>query len=100
MSIPEWQHKLEIKEFVTGKNPALMIDYILNDPAAANIPEDIKKAKLSRYGYVDPVESKPKSKTSATKSNTTIRGMTDEELHRAVERMEKNKKAKQNDQSN
>jgi hypothetical protein len=54
MSIPAWQHYLEEVEFKLAKTPDLIIDWLLNSPVAKEIPENILKARLAKYGYKEP----------------------------------------------
>jgi len=54
MSIPAWQYKLEEVEFYLKDNPKLIIDWLLNHPNAQEIPTEIRKARLSKYGYQEP----------------------------------------------
>jgi hypothetical protein len=54
MSIPAWQYKLEEVEFKLINKPNLIVDWLLNNPVAKEIPEHIVKARLARYGYKEP----------------------------------------------
>lgn len=59
MSIPAWQYKLEEAEFKTNNDPQLMIAWLLEHPNAKEMPDDIRNARLSRYGYKPPVKEPP-----------------------------------------
>jgi len=86
MSIPAWQYKLEEAEFKTKRDPKLMIAWLLEHPNAKEIPDEVKNAKLSRYGYVPPVAEpavKPKRKPA-------VRPMTADERTAARLRKELN----------
>lgn len=90
MSIPAWQYKLEEAEFRTKNDPQLMIAWLLEHPNAKEIPDEIRNARLTRYGYVPPVAEpavKPKRKTTVRK---TIRPMTADERTAAKLRKEMN----------
>lgn len=52
--IPAWQHRLEQVEFKTKRNPQLMITWLLEHPVAQEMPDNIKKAQLAKYGYEEP----------------------------------------------
>ena len=71
MSIPAWQHKMEEVEFRLRGKPELIIDWLLNNPVASEIPSEIRKSRLSKYGYQEPkpepVEEQPKIKPMTTK---------------------------------
>ena len=54
MSIPAWQYKLEEVEFRLRGKPELIIDWLLNNPVAQEIPAEIRKSRLSKYGYQEP----------------------------------------------
>lgn len=85
MSIPAWQYKLEEAEFRTKNDPQLMIAWLLEHPNAKEIPDEIRNARLTRYGYVPPVAEpavKPRRKT--------IRPMTADERTAAKRRKELN----------
>jgi hypothetical protein len=65
MSIPAWQYKLEEVEFYLKDNPKLIVDWLLNHPNAKEIPTEIRKARLSKYGYQEP-KPEPEVKTFTT----------------------------------
>ena len=79
MSIPAWQYKLEEVEFKLRGKPELIIDWLMNSPLALEIPTEIRKARLSKYGYQEP---KPEPK---------IKPFTAKERKSSKEREEKNK---------
>jgi len=54
MSTPHWQLKLEQVEFSNRDKPDKIIEWLLNDPVAKDIPEAILQARLNRHGYVKP----------------------------------------------
>lgn len=56
MSIPAWQYKLEDVEFKMRDKPMLIIDWLLTHPSAKEIPEDIRQARLAKYGYKPKLE--------------------------------------------
>ena len=60
MSIPAWQYKLEDVEFKMRDKPMLIIDWLLTHPSAKEIPDDIRNARLAKYGYKQkPVVTEP-----------------------------------------
>ena len=59
MSIPAWQYKLEDVEFKMRDKPMLIIDWLLTHPSAKEIPDDIRNARLAKYGY-KPALQEPK----------------------------------------
>lgn len=90
MSIPAWQYKLEEAEFKTKGDPKLMVAWLLEHPNAREIPDEVKNARLTRYGYVPPVVEppvKPKRKPAVRK---TISPMTADERTAAKLRKELN----------
>ena len=68
MSIPAWQYYLEEVEFRLQGKKDLIIDWLLNHPRAQDIPSDVRKARLLRYGYKfpEPVEEQPEIKPFTT----------------------------------
>lgn len=80
MSIPAWQHKMEEVEFKLRGKPELIIDWLLNNPVAKEIPDHILQSRLAKYGYKKPEPEKPK-----------IKPLTAKERKASKEREEKNK---------
>ena len=80
MSIPAWQYKLEEAEFYLKDSPKLIIDWLLNHPNAQEIPAEIRKARLRKYGYQEP---KPEPK---------INPLTTEERQASKQRAKRNRK--------
>ena len=80
MSIPAWQHKMEEVEFRLRGKPELIIDWLLNNPVAQEIPAEIRKSRLSKYGYQEP---KPEPK---------INPLTTEERQASKQRAKRNRK--------
>ena len=80
MSIPAWQYKLEEVEFKLRGKPNLIIDWLLNSPVALEIPAEIRKARLSKYGYQEP------------KPEPLIKPMTDTERQASKTRAKRNRK--------
>ena len=62
MSIPEWQHYLEDIEFRYQKRPDLIIEWLKSSPKAQGIPDNIRKARLAKHGYVEPAEPVPQKR--------------------------------------
>lgn len=96
--IPAWQHKLENVEFLTKGDRDLMIAWLLNHPDAGEMPEEIRKARLKKYGYVEPKpqskvepEVKQEDKPVRTRTrNPKIRSMSSQERQASKERAKKN----------
>jgi hypothetical protein len=61
MSIPAWQYKLEEIEFKLRSSPELIVDWLLNNPVAKEIPEHVLKARLTKYGYKEPEPVQPRA---------------------------------------
>lgn len=59
MSTPAWMLRLEQKEWETNKDPLKMVNWLLNSDAAQAMPDEVRNARLLRYGYEPP---KPKRK--------------------------------------
>lgn len=94
MKIPAWMYRLEDVEFKMRDKPMLIIDWLLTHPVAKEIPEDIRQARLAKYGYNPaPVEKEPEA-TPAIKTRTRspkIRPLDKEERQASVIRESKNK---------
>lgn len=83
MSIPAWQYYLEEAEFRLHGKPELIVDWLLNHPRAQDIPSDVRKSRLIKYGYKfpEPVEEQPK-----------IKPLTTEERQASKQRAKRNRK--------
>lgn len=93
MSIPAWQHKLETVEFQMRDKPMLIIDWLLSHPSAREIPDDIRNARLAKYGYKPkPVaESVVEPEVKTRTRNPRIKPMSSTEHQASVQRSERNK---------
>jgi len=80
MSIPAWQYYLEEVEFRLQGKKDLIVDWLLNHPRAQDIPSDVRKARLLRYGYQEP------------KPEPVIKPMTDTERQASKTRAKRNRK--------
>jgi hypothetical protein len=90
MSIPAWQYKLEDVEFKMRDKPMLIIDWLLTHPVAKEIPDDVRNARLARYGYKpEPVVAEPDIKTRTR--NPKIRPLDKQERQASVNRGRENK---------
>ncbi len=73
MSIPAWQHKMEEIEFRLRGKPELIIDWLLNNPVAQEIPDHILKSRLTKYGYKEPVQLEIKPFTTEERKASKTR---------------------------
>ena len=83
MSIPAWQHKMEEVEFRLRAKPELIVDWLLNHPRAQDIPSDVRKARLTKYGYQEPKPEPEQPK---------INPLTTEERQASKQRAKRNRK--------
>jgi hypothetical protein len=88
MKIPAWMYKLEDVEFKMRDKPMLIIDWLLTHPSAKEIPEDIRNARLAKYGYKPAPEVVPEIKTRTR--NLKIRPLNKEERMASVIREKRN----------
>lgn len=93
MSIPAWQYKLETVEFQMRDKPMLIIDWLLSHPSAREIPDDIRNARLAKYGYKPKPEVKPEAQPEVrTRTrNPKIRELDTQERKASVQRQMRNK---------
>lgn len=93
MSIPAWQYKLEDVEFKMRDKPMLIVDWLLSHPSAREIPDDIRQARLLKYGYkptpVAQSEVQPEVKTRTR--NMKVKPMNADERQASVQRQMRNK---------
>jgi hypothetical protein len=90
MSIPAWQHKLEDVEFKMRDKPMLIIDWLLTHPSAKEIPDDIRNARLAKYGY-KPVLQEPEPEIKTRTRNPKIRPFDKQERQASVIREKENR---------
>ena len=93
MKIPAWLYKLEDVEFKMRDKPMLIVDWLLSHPSAREIPDDIRNARLAKYGYkpkseVEPeVQPEVRTRTRSPK----IRDFDTQERKASVQRQMRNK---------
>ena len=93
MSIPAWQYKLEDVEFKMRDKPVLIVDWLLSHPSAREIPDDIRQARLLKYGYkpTPVVESEVQPEVKTRIRNPRIKPMSTQERQASVQRQMRNK---------
>jgi len=90
MSIPAWQYKLEDVEFKMRDKPMLIIDWLLTHPSAKEIPDNIRNARLAKYGY-KPVLQEPEREIKTRTRNPKIRPFDKQERQASVIRQRENR---------
>jgi len=90
MSIPAWQYKLEDVEFKMRDKPMLIIDWLLTHPSAKEIPDNIRNARLAKYGY-KPVLQEPEPEIKIRTRNPKIRPFDKQERQASVIRQRENR---------